>query len=144
MGGGGGVLLLPIGRFERQTCAGKPAVALAKAGLLGLAGNIALALQAQAKLAAEGIRARVVSMPSWDLFEKQDAAYKAKVLPAGPPRLVIEAGVRLGWDRYLGAKGDGIWQDEFGVSGAYKDVFKRFGFTVENVVAKARALLGKK
>jgi len=112
--------------------------------LIASGSEVALALQAQAKLAAEGIRARVVSMPSWDLFEKQDAAYKAKVLPAGPPRLVIEAGVRLGWDRYLGAKGDGIWQDEFGVSGAYKDVFKRFGFTVENVVAKARALLGKK
>jgi transketolase len=83
-------------------------------------------------------------MPSWELFEEQDAAYKAKVLPAGPARLVIEAGVRLGWDRYLGAKGDGIWQNSFGVSGAYKDVFKRFGFTVENVVAKAKALLGKK
>jgi transketolase len=83
-------------------------------------------------------------MPSWELFEEQDAAYKAKVLPTGPARLVIEAGVRQGWDRYLGAKSDGIWQNGFGVSGAYKDVFKRFGFTVENVVARARALLGKK
>jgi transketolase len=112
--------------------------------LIASGSEVALALQAQAKLAAEGVRARVVSMPSWELFEEQDAAYKAKVLPAGPARLVIEAGVRLGWDRYLGAKGDGIWQNSFGVSGAYKDVFKRFGFTVENVVAKAKALLGKK
>jgi transketolase len=131
---------VPRGAYILSEAAGGAAELL----LIASGSEVTLALQAQAKLATEGIRARVVSMPSWDLFEEQDTAYKAKVLPAGPARLVIEAGVRHGWDRYLGAKGDGIWQNSFGVSGTYKDVFKRFGFTVENVVAKAKALLGKK
>jgi transketolase len=136
---------VPRGAYILSEAAGLPGGSQGAPELLLIASGseVTLALQAQSKLAAEGIRARVVSMPSWELFEAQDAAYKARVLHAGPARLVIEAGVRHGWDRYLGAKGDGIWQNSFGVSGTYKDVFKRFGFTAENVVAKAKALLGK-
>jgi transketolase len=66
------------------------------------------------------------------------------VLPSAvTARLAVEAGVRLGWDRYIGAKGDGIWQETFGVSGQYKHVFKKVGFTVENVVRKAKDVLAK-
>ena len=112
--------------------------------LMATGSEVTLALQAQSKLAADGLKARVVSMPSWELFEAQDAAYKEKVLPAKiTARLAIEAGVRLGWDRYVGPTGGGVWQETFGVSGPYKDVFKKFGFTVDNVVAQAKAVAKK-
>jgi transketolase len=112
--------------------------------LIATGSEVSLAMQAQAKLAESKIRARVVSMPSWELFERQNSAYKEKVLPAKlTARLAIEAGVRMGWDRYVGLKGAGIWQEEFGVSGPYKEVLARFGFTVDNVIAKAKAVLGK-
>jgi transketolase len=112
--------------------------------LIATGSEVTLALQAQGELAKEGMRARVVSMPSMELFEAQDAAYRDKVLPpAITARLVVEAGVRLGWDRYIGPKGDGIWQQVFGVSGPYKHVFKKVGFTVENVVRKAKDVLAR-
>jgi transketolase len=118
---------------------GKPDVILIASG-----SELGLALAAQPLLAKEGIKARVVSMPSMELFEQQDAAYREKVLPSGvTARIGIEAGVRFGWGSYLGAKGDGIFVDTFGASGTFKDVFKKFGFTVENVVAKAKAVAKK-
>ncbi len=119
-----------------EAAGGKPQLIL-----IGTGSELDLAIKAQAALAADGIRTRVVSMPSWELFEAQDAPYRAKVLPAGLPRVAVEAGVRLGWDRYITCNGDGVFQEVFGCSGTYKDVFKKAGFTVENVVAKAKALL---
>jgi len=81
-------------------------------------------------------------MPSWELFEDQDAAYKERVLPATVKlRLAVEAGVRFGWERYLGAGGDMISVDTFGHSAPGDLVLARAGFTVENVVARAKALL---
>jgi len=111
--------------------------------LIATGSEVSLALEAQEKLTAEGIKARVVSMPSFELFEAQDAAYKEKVLPSGvTARVGIEAGISFGWDRYVGPAGATITQDFFGESGSYKDVFPHFGFTVEAVVAKAKDVLG--
>jgi len=131
---------LPRGAYILSEAAGGPPELL----LIASGSEVTLALQAQAKLAAEGVRARVVSMPSWELFQAQESAYKEKVLPANiTARLAVEAGVRQGWDRYIGPRGDGVWQETFGLSAPYKDVFKRFGFTAENVVAKAKAVLAR-
>ncbi len=106
--------------------------------------EVGLAVQAGEKLQAEGHAVRVVSMPCWELFEEQDAAYKEQVLPrAVTKRLGIEAGARFGWDRYTGWDGDMICMEGFGSSGKGEDVMKHFGFTVDNVVARAKALAKK-
>ena len=107
--------------------------------LIGTGSELQLAVEAQEKLAAEGVKARVVSMPCWDLFEEQSAEYKESVLPgAVRARVAVEAGRSLGWERYVGLDGRIVGQDQFGASAPAKDVFKHFGFTVENVVAHAR------
>ncbi len=92
-------------------------------------------------LAGEGIAARVVSMPSWRIFEEQSAEYKASVLPAGVPKLAIEAGATLGWWKYVGLDGDVIGVDRFGASAPGPKVMAEYGFTPENVVARAKGLL---
>jgi transketolase len=93
----------------------------------------------------EGIRVRVVSMPSWELFEKQSKAYKESVLPPSiHTRLAVEAGVTLGWYKYVTAQGDVIGIDRFGESGPGDEVMNLFGFTTENVYQRAKALLKKK
>ena len=95
------------------------------------------ALYAQ-KLADEGKGVRVVSFPSWELFEKQDEAYRESVLPKSiQKRLAVEAGSTLGWERYAQLS---ISIDRFGASAPAKIIFEKFGFTVENVVAKAKEL----
>jgi len=99
------------------------------------------ALDGAKLLAAEGIRARVVSMPSWKLFDEQSAEYKASVLPANVPKLAIEAGATLGWWKYVGSNGDVIGLDRFGASAQGPVVMKELGFTAENVAARAKALL---
>jgi transketolase len=110
--------------------------------LLASGSEVSLALEARALLAGEGIGARVVSMPSWELFEAQPQAYRHEVLPPGiTARLAVEAGVRLGWDRYVGPRGDVVSQDRFGASAPYQVLAEKFGFTAENVAARARALL---
>ena len=93
------------------------------------------------KLAAEGIRARVVSFPSWKIFEEQPAAYRAAVLPKGVPRLAIEAGATQGWWKYVGENGAVIGIDRFGASAPGTTVLEKFGFTGDNVAAKARQLV---
>ncbi len=110
--------------------------------LLATGSEVALAVAAQDLLAAEGIAARVVSMPSWELFEAQPQDYKDAVLPpAVTARLAVEAGVSLGWARYVGPQGDVVSQDCFGVSAPYQVNAEKFGFTAEAVAARARALL---
>lgn len=110
--------------------------------LMATGSEVSLILAAQAKLAEEGIQARVVSMPSWELFEKQDAAYKESVFPkAIRKRLAVEAGSPLGWHKYVTDEGDIIAMHTFGESAPAEELFKEFGFTVENVVKKAKALL---
>ena len=118
---------------------GKPEVIL-----IGTGSEVGLCVTAQEKLAAEGIKARVVSIPSWELFEEQDAAYKESVLPAAlSARVAVEMASAFGWERYTGPKGKIIGMRSFGASAPLKDLLKKFGFTVENVVAAAKQALGK-
>ena len=96
------------------------------------------------KLTAEGIRARVVSLPSWHLFETQDRAYRDSVIPpAVKARLAVEQGSELGWDRYVGDHGDTITMSSFGASAPLAKLKEKYGFTTEKVVAKAKELIGK-
>lgn len=109
--------------------------------LVASGSEVGLAVEAQAKLAGEGIAARVVSMPSRELFLRQDAAYRAAVLPAGVPRLSIEAGITMGWERIVGDSGDCVGIDRFGVSAPAEVIAEKLGFTADNVSARAKALL---
>jgi transketolase len=118
---------------------GKPDVIL-----MGTGSEVHLCVEAYEKLKAEGIKARVVSMPSWELFEKQDAAYKESVFPSSvTARVSVEMAATFGWERYVGPKGKMIGMHSFGASAPLKDVLKKFGFLTENVVAAAKEVLGK-
>jgi transketolase len=118
---------------------GKPDVILLASGT-----ELQHCVAAHEQLKAEGIKSRVVSMTSWELFEQQDAAYKDSVLPpVVTARVSVEMGATLGWDRYIGAKGKSIGMHRFGASAPLKDLLKKFGFASENVVAAAKQLLGR-
>ncbi len=107
--------------------------------LIGTGSELHLAVEAQEKLASEGIKARVVSMPCWDLFDAQSAEYKESVLPSAVrARVAVEAGIPIGWERYVGLEGRVVGQGQFGASGPAKEVLKHFGFTSENVVEHAK------
>jgi len=107
--------------------------------LIGTGSELQLAVNAREKLATEGIKARVVSMPCWDLFEEQSAEYKESVLPSAVrARVAVEAGIPIGWERYVGLEGKVVGQKQFGASGPASEVFKHFGFTVDNVVDHAK------
>lgn len=111
--------------------------------LIGTGGETYLCVEAAEKLRAEGKNVRVVSMPCWELFEEQDEAYRESVLPkAVTKRLAVEAASSFGWCRYLGNEGKMISIDRFGVSAPGGVALEKFGFTVDNVVAKAKELLG--
>ena len=113
--------------------------------LMATGSEVSLALEARETLQSEGIHARVVSLPCWELFEEQSEAYRNEVLPPTvSARLAIEAGVRQGWDRYVGAAGDVICLDRFGASAPGDVALKNLGFNVDNVVKRARALLKTK
>jgi len=109
--------------------------------LIGTGSELWPAVDAAKLLAADGIRARVVSFPSWKIFEEQTAEYKASVLPAGVPRLAVEAGSTLGWWKYAGLDGDVIGLDRFGASAPGPTVMKELGFSAENVAARAKKLV---
>ncbi len=110
--------------------------------LIATGSEVSLALEAREQLQKDGVPTRVVSMPCVELFEEQSADYRDEVLPASvTARLAIEAGVRQGWDRYVGPAGDVICLDRFGASAPGDVVMKNLGFNVENVVTRARALL---
>ena len=110
--------------------------------LIASGSEVSLAVAAYEQLKGEGIAARVVSMPSWFRFEKQDQAYKESVLPAGvTARVAVEMAGEMGWDRYVGPKGSTITMSTFGAPAPHKGLQDKFGFTVENVVKKAKALL---
>ena len=113
----------------------------AKVILIATGSEVELAVKAFDALAAEGIAARVVSMPSTDVFDRQDAAYKASVLTRGTPRVAIEAGITAFWYKYVGLEGAVVGIDTFGESAPAPVLFKHFGFTVENVVAKAKSVI---
>src|SRR5579863_7381334 len=116
---------------------GKPEVIL-----MGTGSEVSLCVAAYEQLAAAGVKARVVSMPSWDVFEKQSDEYKKQVFPPEvKARVSVEQAATLGWDRYIGPYGKTIGMHTFGASAPIKDLKKKFGFTVENMIAVARAVI---
>lgn len=112
--------------------------------LIASGSEVSLALEAEKQLKEKGVKARVVSMPSWELFDEQDEAYRNEVLsPSVTARLAIEAGSTQGWHRYVGSAGDVIGLDRFGASAPGKVVYEKLGFSVENVVQRALGLIGQ-
>jgi transketolase len=112
--------------------------------LIGTGSELQFAVAAHEQLTAEGIRSRVVSMPSMKLFQRQSEEYRDSVLPKKvKARVVIEAGTNLGWREYIGDEGFAITRSDFGASAPIKDLYTHFGFTTENVVKQAKKLLGK-
>jgi len=113
--------------------------------LIASGSEVQLIVQTQPQLAEQGIQARVVSMPSWELFEQQDRSYRDEVLPPEvTARLAVEAGSDLGWCKYVTDHGSTITIHRFGASAPAQEVFRQYGFSVENVVARAQSLLGKR
>jgi transketolase len=111
--------------------------------LIATGSEVQLILQAQEPLEKEGVQARIVSMPSWELFEQQDAAYRDSILPPDvTARLAVEAASSFGWCKYVTDHGRTIMIDQFGASAPAKENFKRFGFTVENVIACVKEMMG--
>jgi transketolase len=128
-----------FGGYILSEAAGTPALIIVATG-----SEVQLALGAQQVLEPEGIPVRVVSMPSWELFDIQEQAYRDTVLPPTlRKRLAVEAGVTLGWHRFVTSEGDVLGIDRYGESGPGEQVLHEFGFTVENVCRRARALLQK-
>ncbi len=126
------------GAYTVDDCDGTPDLIL-----IGTGSEVSLCVDAAQELRAAGTKVRVVSMPSWELFDAQDAAYQESVLPkAVTKRLAVEAGITMGWCRYVGGEGDVIGVDRFGASAPGDLVMEKFGFTVENVVSRAKTLLG--
>jgi len=119
---------------------GKPEVILIATG-----SEVHLALEVHEKLLAEGVKTRVVSMPSWELFEQQPENYRQEVLPPDvTKRVSIEAGVTLGWHRYVGREGEIIGIDHFGASAPGNILLKEFGFTSINILNRVKTLLTRK
>ena len=113
--------------------------------IIATGSEVSVAVDAQALLAEQGVRARVVSMPCWELFEEQDAAYRDDVLPpAIKARVSVEAGVTLGWHKWVGDQGTSVGiENRFGASAPYQTVMKELGFTAENVAARVQALVDR-
>ena len=109
--------------------------------LVGTGSELALAIEAAELLESEGSSVRVVSMPCWELFERQDADYQEEVLSRGVPKVVVEAGIRQGWDRWVGADAAFVTIDRFGASAPYPVLYEKYGITAERVVAEAQRLL---
>jgi transketolase len=121
-----------------DTAANQPQVVLMSSG-----SEVALIMEAGEKLEAEGIAARVVSMPSHELFAAQDSGYRDSVLPPGVKRLAIEAGHPMSWQRWVGADGVALGIDRFGASAPYKEIYEQLGLTVSKIVEAARKLVAK-
>ena len=113
--------------------------------LIATGSEVSLAAQAHEQLVAQGIRSRVVSMPSWDIFEQQPKDYRDSVLPPDvTARVAIEQASTFGWERYVGSSGRVIGMQTFGASAPLKELQKEFGFTVENVVKAAKEAVARK
>ena len=139
-------------KTKNMTSQGAYVLADAEAGkrqaiLMASGSEVSLAMEARAILEAEGIGVRVVSMPCWELFEAQDDSYRKRILPGGPVRVAIEAGVRLGWDKWLlgergrETKAGFVGMDSFGASAPANELFEMFGITAEATAQKVRDLL---
>ena len=128
---------LKRGGYVLGDCEGEPQIIL-----IGTGSEVPLVVAAHEKLTAEGVRSRVVSLPSWFLFEKEDAAYRESVLPSAvTARLAVEQGGPIGWDRYVGPKGATITMSTFGASAPLAKLQEKYGFTVDNVCKVARELI---
>jgi transketolase len=114
---------------------GEPEVVVVASG-----SEVALALDARGRLQKQGVPTRVVSLPSWYLFRRQDAAYRSSVIPADRVTVSIEAGATSGWERWIGARGVSIGIDRFGASAPYDELYRRFGLTADAVVEAALAV----
>lgn len=143
-----GLPIIDQDKYAKATNLEKGAYVLSEASknpdliLMATGSEVSLIMEAQAKLEAEGISTRVVSMPSWELFEKQSAAYKESVFPkAYRKRLAVEMASPMGWEKYTTDEGDMLGMETFGESAPADDLYKHFGFTVDNVVKRAKALL---
>ena len=141
--------ILDRDRFPPADELARGAYVLADAGsppdviLIASGSEVHVALGARDLLVAEGLRARVVNMSSWELFDAQPPAYRDRVLPPDvPARLAVEAGVSQGWRRYVGLAGDVVSLERFGASAPYPVLMREFGFTPEHVAARARAVVG--
>jgi transketolase len=125
------------GAYILSNCKGRPKVLLIATGA-----EVHITLEAQAKLAAKGIPARVINMPSWEIFEEQSAATRNRILPPGVKnRIAVEAGISMGWERYLGPKGKMIGIERFGASAPGGTVLQKYGFTVQKIVQTALDML---
>jgi len=125
------------GAYILADCEGKPDILLLSTGT-----EVSLCLDASEQLKKEGIKSRVISMPSWHIFELQDEAYRESVLPADVPlRLAVEQASTFGWERYVGSQGRCLGMKTFGASAPLKDVLKKFGFTVDNIVSIVKEML---
>jgi transketolase len=128
---------LARGGYVLADCEGEPEVIL-----IGTGSEVRLAVDAYEDLSAEGTRARVVSLPSWQLFDQQDEDYRESVLPeAVQARVAVEQGSTLGWDRYVGPQGRIIGMHTFGASAPLKEVESKFGFTPDKVAEAAREVI---
>jgi transketolase len=126
------------GGYILGDCDGTPQVILISSG-----SEVHIANDAYKQLTAAGVKARVVSLPCWELFEEQSDEYRESVLPkAVTARVSIEAGVRTGWEKWVGTAGTVIGLDHFGASAPYERIYQEFGLTAEAVVAAARKLIG--
>lgn len=113
--------------------------------IIATGSEVAIALESYEELRKKGVNARVVSMPSWELFDSQDEAYKESVLPSAiKARVSIEAGAAFGWHKFVGTEGEAIGIDRFGASAPYKTLYEKFGFTAANLSAKVLGLSGRK
>ena len=130
--------MLACGAYSLSDAGGPPRVVLIASG-----SEVHVALKAQGLLTEKGVAARVVSMPSWELFEKMPREFRDSVLPPEvTARLAVEAGIGMGWERYVGAAGAGVFMTGFGASAPGGTVMEKFGFTAANVVEKTLQLLG--
>jgi len=127
------------GGYILADCQGTPDVIL-----LGTGSEVTICLEAASKLTADGVKVRVVSMPCWLWFDEQDQAYRDSVLPPNvKARVAVEAGIRQGWDRYIGSEGRFVGMSSFGASAPFEELYAHFGITPENVAAEAKSAIGK-
>jgi transketolase len=125
------------GGYIYADCEGKPQVIL-----IGTGSEFHIAHDAYKALMEEGIATRLVSLPCWERFDEQDAAYRESVLPSDVrARVSIEAGVTLGWQKYVGIRGVAIGVDRFGASAPYERIYEEYGLTAQKVIEAAKGLL---
>ena len=143
-----GLPVLDRGAYASAEKAGRGAYTLREAGgggpdviLVGTGSEVAIALDAADTLEGEGTSVRVVSMPCWELFSEQDETYRNAVLPSGVPKVVIEAGIRQGWERWVGSEAAFITLERFGASAPYQELYRKLGITAERAAAEAKRLL---